>query len=181
MRLTILNGNPDPADVGFDRYLEAFSRALNRHEVEELRLRDLRIKPCSGCFGCWVKTPGVCLRRDEDEILGRAILNADLTIFASPVVMGFTSSLLRRATEKILPLFLPYFKVVDGEIRHPARYSRTTEYALLLQREQDTDEEDLEIITDIYKEIAREGQTDLRFVRLTDVPPEEVADEVNSL
>ena len=181
MKLTILNGNPDPANVGFDRYVETLAKALGRHEVEELRLRELRIRRCCGCFGCWIKTPGVCLRRDEDEILGRAILNADLTVFASPILMGFTSSLLRRASEKILPLLLPYFRMIDGEVRHELRYSSMPEFALLLQREEDTDDEDLEIITEIYNQIAREGRASLRFVWLTEAPPGEVADEVDRL
>ena len=31
---------------------------------------DGKIKHCIGCFGCWVKTPGACVIRDEYGDMG---------------------------------------------------------------------------------------------------------------
>jgi len=61
MRITVLNGDPEPASA-FDAYLHEVGTRLSAsgHEVTVLELRDLDLKGCSGCFGCWLKTPGEC-------------------------------------------------------------------------------------------------------------------------
>ncbi len=56
MRITILNGDPQ-ADSGFCCYADGLTKRLASmgHTVEEIDLRNLDLKGCSGCFGCWVK------------------------------------------------------------------------------------------------------------------------------
>jgi multimeric flavodoxin WrbA len=60
MHITILNGNPDAANTSFDDYVARLTDALtvSRHSVTLLTLRDMDIRYCIGCFGCWVKRPG---------------------------------------------------------------------------------------------------------------------------
>ena len=33
----------------------------NGATVQTFPLRDIKMGSCIGCFGCWLKTPGVCL------------------------------------------------------------------------------------------------------------------------
>ena len=62
MKITILNGNPEKENNAFDDYLKDLSDSLESsgHEVTTFTIRDLDIRYCIGCFGCWVKTPGEC-------------------------------------------------------------------------------------------------------------------------
>ena len=36
-----------------------------KKESQYIDLSKLKIKNCVGCFGCWVKTPGKCVIRDD--------------------------------------------------------------------------------------------------------------------
>ena len=66
MKITILNGNPDHPNAPFEEYLRRLKATLeaHQHQVTLLPLREMEIRYCIGCFGCWVKTPGECFAQD---------------------------------------------------------------------------------------------------------------------
>lgn len=176
MNVCIFNGNADPQRSDFEGGLDALCRALEAqgHAVDRIDLRDLDLQRCTGCFGCWIKTPGLCTVKDESTELCRRILAAELLIHCSPLVMGFVSPLLRRANEKLIPDILPYFTIRDRAIHHIGRYSKYPELGLVYLPEPDTDAEDLAIIDAIYHEIAQETGSGYAFM----LPLETAAAEV---
>ncbi len=99
------------------------------HKVDKLDLVALDLKGCTGCFNCWVRTPGECSKRDDSAIVSRAVLNADLVLLAAPIVMGFTTALLKRAADQMIQLIHPYFVVEGGEVHHRARYAQFPQMA----------------------------------------------------
>jgi len=179
MKITILNGEPD-AGSEFDLHLgKVAERArIAGHEVELLQLRDLDLKGCSGCWGCWVKTPGECAKRDGSASVCRAAIASDLLVFASPMVMGFTTALLKRAADQMIPLLHPYFEMEGGEMHHRARYARYPLMALLLAPGPGADAEDLVITQQIWARTARNMKSRLAFTAIADRAPEEVADDL---
>jgi multimeric flavodoxin WrbA len=183
MKVTILNGNPNSENVRFDQYLRELVGLLEsaEHGVTLLQIRDLDVKYCIGCFDCWVRTPGECKVTDSSHDICREYINSDFVLFASPVIMGFTSALLKKANDKLLPLLLPYLVVVQNECHHPARYDKYPATGLLLDSGDDCDEEDVRIISDIYARNAINLKTALRFTKLTTDPIEEVADAIGSV
>ena len=183
MKITILNGNPNADNVKFDNYLKELSDLLksSKHTVTILQLRDIDVRYCIGCFGCWVKTPGECIVADGSRDICREYINSDLVLFASPVIMGFTSALLKKAHEKLIPLIHPYLELVQSEVHHMARYDKYPLMGLLLGKSEDTDEEDIEIISDIYRRDAINLKTSFSFTKLTSNPVEEVANEINRI
>jgi hypothetical protein len=183
MKITILNGNPIADNARFDNYLKNLSDLLesNRHTVTVLKLREMDIKYCTGCFGCWVKTPGECVVPDDMRDVRREYIHSDLVLFASPVIMGFTSALLKKAHDRFLPLIHPYFELVRNEMWHLARYDKYPLWGLLLEKGKDTDEEDIKIISDIYRQEAINLKSSFCFARLTDDSVEEVANEINRI
>lgn len=175
MRFAILDGTPAPGPMdGWVRGVAA-GLAARGHEVHHLELRSLRLSQCRGCFGCWTKTPGRCLIRDDGERLAREMVAADVGVFASPVSMGFTSALLRRAMERLLPLLHPYMEVVAGEIHHRARYARYPRLALLHGHE-GVDAEDRELLALLHRRMALNMKSTLALVASTERAPEEVCD-----
>jgi len=65
MKALVLNGSlsaGDPTDTVRRLYLNELNQA--GWDADTFVLRDTKIAPCVGCFGCWVKTPGKCLIDD---------------------------------------------------------------------------------------------------------------------
>jgi multimeric flavodoxin WrbA len=175
MKITFLNGNPQPSP--FDAYLAQLSAALvaEGHAVTRLDLRDLPLRYCIGCFGCWVKTPGECVSRDASLELDRAVIQSDFTLWAAPLKMGFPTALLKMAWDKHLPLIHPYMVVDHGEAHHLRRYARYPRIGLLLEKEATTDERDLQVVTEICTRTALNLKTRLEFSLTTGTPVADLA------
>ena len=180
MKITILNGNPDGNNTAFDDYLTNLSDELNSdgHAVTSFELREMDISYCIGCFGCWVKSPGECRSGDDSDEVSRAYINSDFVLWASPVIMGFYSALLKKVTDKFIQLVEPYMVFVDGESRHAARYDRYPLVGLLLEKGPDADDEDISIIADTHKNTALNFKSRLVFTKLTYEPVEEVVQAI---
>jgi multimeric flavodoxin WrbA len=180
MKITILNGNPTPST--FDSYLAQLKSSLEAesHNVMQIDLRNLPLRYCVGCWGCWVKTPGECISRDASLEMGRAVINAEFVLWAAPLKMGFPSELLKRANDKHLPLIHPYMEVDQGEAHHLRRYPHSPRLGLLVEKEADTDALDLQIVTDIYCRTALNFKTRLEFSLTTEKPVEEVTRRIIS-
>lgn len=179
MRITILNGEPESASA-FQEYLSSVVRRLTEagHAVTSFELRALDLKGCSGCFGCWVKTPGECAKRDDSTRICRAAMEADLLLLASPIMMGFTSALLKRTMDQMISLVHPYVEIEGGEMHHRARYAHSPKFGLLLSAGRDSDDEDVEITRTIWSRTARNLKTQLVFTAVTNRSAAEVADEI---
>lgn len=183
MKIVVLNGSPDSRRYELDCYLAELEGLLETrgHAISSFELRAMDIAHCTGCWGCWVKTPGECVIRDDSRKVCRTAINSDLLLFASPVIMGFTSAVLKKMTDRLIPLLHPYFEIAGGEVHHRKRYDRYPTLGLLLERTTDTDEEDLEIIREIYTRMAVDFKSELRLTRMTGDPAEEAADAIDSL
>jgi multimeric flavodoxin WrbA len=176
MKILVLNGNPDPERESFDAYIERFVERVKSdgHEAEYMQLRNLKIKPCSGCFACWVKTPGLCILRDDAPEVARRYIRSDHVILASPLIMGFVSAVLKNAMDRNVPLVHPHLEDVAGEVHHKKRYGAYPVISFLLEKEPFTDGEDMAILTDIFRREAINVRSSLGFVQYTDTPAEEV-------
>ena len=182
MRITIVNGEPE-AHSDFDRYVEKVAESLSRegNTVRQFDLRDMDIRGCTGCWGCWVKTPGECVHSDDSAEVRRAVVNSDLALLAAPMRMGFTSALLKRMADKLIPLVHPYITIEGGEMHHYKRYDHYQLMGLLMGADNDTDAEDIEITIDIWSRMARNMKTRLAFAAVADRPAEEVARELTAV
>ena len=63
-------------------------------EADLVCVRRLDIKPCTGCFSCWNKTPGHCPQKDGMEQLYPRLMSADVWVLATPLYeCGMTGTL----------------------------------------------------------------------------------------
>lgn len=164
MDCLILNGNPKPSD--FDDYLEGFAAELRRrkHAARRLDLRDLRLDPCVGCWSCWWKTPGHCARKDDMASLYPSMVAADLVVWASPLVLGTVSALLKTAQDRFVPLAHPYIEIVDGECHHRHRYVRNADIGLIVERDASDTDEDVAITRRLFERFGKNTRSRLRVV-----------------
>ena len=182
MKITILNGNPEIENKSFDEYLARLSQTLetDQHQVTQVILRDMDLRYCVGCWGCWVKTPGECVTRDDGPQVCQAIIGADFMLWAAPVSMGFPSALLKKMMDKSIPLIHPYIVVDQNEAHHRARYEHYPRLGLLIEKDSTTDSEDVRIITDCFSRTALNMKSGLQFSLDTSQPVEKVAQAITA-
>ena len=56
---------------------EEWSKVATNYEGWKIISDDGNIRPCIGCFGCWLKTPGQCVIKDGYDQMGKLIHEAD--------------------------------------------------------------------------------------------------------
>jgi multimeric flavodoxin WrbA len=155
MKITILNGDIKNEGSDFSEFIVELSEKFKEnHTVSTFDLNKMNLHYCIGCWTCWWKTPGLCAINDDAELINRAVVNSDFIIFASPLIAGFTSSSLKKVTDRFVGLLHPYIKLVNGECHHLKRYAKYPYFGLVLKKESDTDNEDIKIINDIYDRFA---------------------------
>lgn len=148
MKISILCGTPDKSHAAFDEEINRLTAALRAedHEVTQVQLRTLNIKDCIGCYNCWLKTPGRCVIQDDMESVLRAYVQSDKVILATPVLIGFVSPLIKRISDRSLPLIHPYLKLEGDRMRHVSRYEKLAEQIIIVDTLEDT-----EAIKAVYK------------------------------
>ena len=80
------------------------------------------IKPCVGCFGCWLKEPGECIIKDGYEKMGALIHKAEEIEVISTYTYGGFSRFVKNVFDRSIGWVLPYFEINHGEMHHKRRY-----------------------------------------------------------
>lgn len=181
MTITILNG--DQSNGSFSNKIHSFTGELSEeHQVHLFNLSKMNLNYCTGCWSCWWKTPGECAHKDDGEQIFRAVINSNFLIFASPLVAGFTSSTLKKIQDRLIVLLHPYLQIINGESHHRKRYEQYPEFGVILEKEEDTDTEDLQIVKDIYDRIAINFHSKQRFTKfIDDINTEDIEHQLPSL
>jgi multimeric flavodoxin WrbA len=180
MRIAYLNGNPDILNSKFeDKTREIIRELETTNNVDHYILRDIKIKPCTGCFSCWVKNPGECIFDDDSAKIRKTIMDSDLILFSSPIIMGFTSALLKHAQDKMIPNLMPYIEFVNKECHHQARYEKYPNIGLLYQNMDDTESEDIDIIKQIYERFSLNFRGEFVLFENIEKNPEEIIHALN--
>ncbi len=84
MQILILNGSPRKKG-NTEQIVTRIAEDVNKDgdEVELFRLADLDIHPCIGCGHC--EKAGICIFKDDMQLLYEKIAEADRIILASPI------------------------------------------------------------------------------------------------
>ena len=110
---------------------------------------DSSIRTCTGCYGCWVRTPGECVIRDDMEDINRQFIASDVVVFVSPVIFGHFSANIKNVLDRTLPRLLPFFiKKQDGSTVHPLRYKKNPK-TVIIGYGSGLDDEDVRLFTAI--------------------------------
>jgi multimeric flavodoxin WrbA len=151
MKLLILNGIPNDAKyLEYEKEIEKSVLNNTAHEIDYFRLRDMDINFCQGCWDCWVKTPGKCAIKDDYEQVLSRMANADMVLYVTPVILGYESSILKTCKDRSIGIAHPYITIYKGEQHHIKRYEKTAEISVLLIKDDDTMQEDIDVIKATY-------------------------------
>ena len=81
MKILVINGSPKGKRSNTYKLTSSFINGIsetNEIEYEEIIVKDKNIGTCIGCFGCWNKTPGICVIKDDMKEILDKILNEQL-------------------------------------------------------------------------------------------------------
>ena len=121
MNVTVFNGSPQADHGNTHVMVKAFLQGARDAgaAVENVFLADYEIKPCRGCFTCWVGSPGVCVQDDDMRELLPKVAAADMLVFATPLYVDNVSGIMKTFMDRLIPLVDPHFEQDErGEYRH---------------------------------------------------------------
>jgi multimeric flavodoxin WrbA len=88
--------------------------------VETFYTRKLKIRPCSGEFNCWFKTPGKCAFDDDMRMLLPKVAAADIMVYSTPLYADGVTGPMKNLMDRQIPMGVPFLEFRDGRCRHPA-------------------------------------------------------------
>ena len=109
------------------------------------------------------------------------MINSDFVLFASPLVMGFPTSILKKKMDRMIPLIHPYLQIVRGETHHLPRYGHYPLFGLLLQPESADTEENISIVSQIFARTALNIKSRLAFAVTTEEPIRKTTARIENL
>ena len=110
---------------------EEWDRIQGEYEGWTVVSDDGSIRPCTGCFGCWNRTPGTCVVRDGYENMGLLIHRAEEVLVISRYRYGGFSGFVKNVFDRCLGYVLPQFELVGGETHHRRRYDEDKPFRFL--------------------------------------------------
>lgn len=90
-------------------------------DMEVIDLSRQKILPCIGCFGCWTKTPGRCVIRDDATRIYPRIAASDRILYVSRVKYGGYDTVMKTMLERSLPIQQAFLRLHHGETHHVQR------------------------------------------------------------
>ncbi len=96
---------------------------------------------CIGCFGCWLKTPGTCVIKDEYQNMGKRLSQADEFIIISKATFGSYSSAIKNVLDRSISYVMPFFVIRKGEMHHQERYHKNLKITAVFYGEDVTEKE----------------------------------------
>ncbi len=83
------------------------------------------LRPCVGCFGCWVRTPGLCvITGDRANEISSYEMTSDIVVLLTRLTYGGYSADVKAFLDRSIPNILPFFEIYKGEMHHEMRYQR---------------------------------------------------------
>ena len=159
MKVLALNGSPRVKSSSTYHIMKPFLEGMETAgaETEVIHIRSLKLKPCLGCYSCWVRTPGVCIQADNMTGALEKFNNADMVIFGTPLyhftMTGIMKNFIDRTLPRLEPWLIPHPHVV-GLTGHPERFHKP-EKAFLLSPCGFPEFEHFESLVATFKQIAR--------------------------
>lgn len=104
-------------------------------------LTRLKIANCVGCFGCWTKTPGRCVIRDDAVKVYPLIAQSETVLYVSRIKYGGYDTVMKTMLERAIPVQQAFIRVVNGETHHVQRSVAPKDAVILAYGASDEEEQ----------------------------------------
>lgn len=89
--------------------------------IQYIDLSVLKIANCVGCFGCWTKTPGRCVIRDDATQVYPIIAKSEQVLYISHIRYGGYDTIMKTMLERAIPTQQAFIRTHHGETHHVQR------------------------------------------------------------
>lgn len=117
MKLLIHDMAPDRVEALFP----AWSTQAGWHAMAD----DGHTNHCIACYGCWIKTPGACVVRDQAGDMGATLATCDEVALVSKCCYGGPSPFVKCVLDRSIPYLHPDFALFSGMMHHKMRYDHS--------------------------------------------------------
>ena len=123
MKAIVINGSPNMDKGNTALILKPFTDGMMEAgaEMEVFYLKKLKIRPCDGDLSCWLKTPGVCIHRDDMVWLLPKLGESDLLVLSLPLYVDGMPGPAKNFIDRLIPRGDMRIEIRDGRCRHPIR------------------------------------------------------------
>lgn len=125
----------------------------NPHEIRYFNLSELKIANCTGCFGCWTKTPGKCVIRDDATRVYPCIARSNAILYVSRLKYGGYDTVMKTMLERAIPIQQAFIRIHQGETHHVQRNVIPKKAVIIAYG--DIDDEEQEIFRELIARNAR--------------------------
>lgn len=122
-------------------------------DIKYIDLSSMKIANCVVCFGCWTKTPGKCVIRDDATKVYPYIAESSSVIYVSHIKYGGYDSVMKTMIERAIPIQQAFIRIHQGETHHVQRNVATKDAIIIAYG--DTDSEEHEIFRQLVERNAR--------------------------
>ncbi len=134
MKALFLNGSAR-GDKGITiKLLKALSDGMSKAGLETviINISILNIAPCLSCFYCMYKNPGICVQKDEMEIIYDELKQSQIVVFGSPVYLDGVTAQLKTVIDRMVCCMEPFLQIdEEGFTRHSFSWKIPKEFFLI--------------------------------------------------
>lgn len=114
-------------------------------DIRYFDLSTLKISNCVGCFGCWTKTPGRCVIRDDATRIYPCIAASDTLLYVSRVCYGSYDVPMKTMLERAIPVQQAFIRVHCRETHHVQRAVAPKKATIIVYADTEIEEEERQI------------------------------------
>lgn len=130
-------------------------------DVQSHFLWGKHIEPCTACYSCWTRTPGVCIHNDDMPTLLDDFKNADLVVFATPLFVDNVTGVMKLFMDRLISYGDPHMVLDDhGEARHVKSTAKPTAFAAISNCGF-PEQSQFAVLRTLFQRMARNFQCDL--------------------
>ena len=111
--------------------IQELKKTGRNKNYELIDTTDKNISHCVGCNCCWLKTPGICVIKDDYEPILIKMIEAEQIWLIADTKYGFVSYQAKNIIDRIMPLVTMYLKIKKGQMRHVMRYKHTADLGVV--------------------------------------------------
>lgn len=129
----------------------------NPHEIRYFNLSELKIANCTGCFGCWTKTPGKCVIRDDATRVYPCIARSNAILYVSRLKYEGYDTVMKTMLERAIPIQQAFIRIHQGETYHVQRNVIPKKAVIIAYSDIDDEKQD------IFRELIARNARNMNF------------------